>query len=142
MTASLAATPPPLPTARRRWVAWGLFGLVLLGLVTVHVIDPVSSPFAPSCAFHTVTGYHCPGCGGTRAMHALLHGQWRQAIAHHPLLPLVLGFGAWWLWRTIRPSTNPGKLLPAWGVWSILAALVLFWIARNIPRYPFTLLAP
>lgn len=26
------------------------------------------------CPFHAVTGWYCPGCGGTRALGALLHG--------------------------------------------------------------------
>lgn len=26
------------------------------------------------CVLHNLTGYYCPGCGGTRAIHALLHG--------------------------------------------------------------------
>ena len=25
------------------------------------------------CVLHNLTGYYCPGCGGTRAIHALLH---------------------------------------------------------------------
>ena len=27
------------------------------------------------CLFHLATGYYCPGCGGTRAIASLLHGQ-------------------------------------------------------------------
>ena len=26
------------------------------------------------CVLHNLTGYYCPGCGGTRAIYALLHG--------------------------------------------------------------------
>ena len=30
---------------------------------------------------------------------------------------------------------------PVW-IWTLLAVVVLFWILRNVPVYPFTLLAP
>tara|TARA_B100001013_G_C24393851_1_gene357180 strand:- start:37 stop:225 length:189 start_codon:yes stop_codon:yes gene_type:complete len=31
--------------------------------------------------------------------------------------------------------------VPAALIWGMLGALILFWIARNIPVYPFTVLA-
>jgi hypothetical protein len=41
---------------------------------------------AVPCLFHALTGYYCPGCGGTRAVEALLHGQLLRAFAYHPLV--------------------------------------------------------
>ena len=32
------------------------------------------------CPFHAVTGWYCPGCGGTRALGALLHGDLAGAL--------------------------------------------------------------
>jgi hypothetical protein len=40
----------------------------------------------PPCIFHALTGYYCPGCGGTRAVNALLRGQLLKAFAYHPLV--------------------------------------------------------
>lgn len=31
--------------------------------------------YYPPCAFHMLTGLYCPGCGGTRAVRALMHGR-------------------------------------------------------------------
>ncbi len=42
------------------------------------------------CPFKLNTGLPCPGCGFTRGTLALLQGDWRQALAHHPFTPLVL----------------------------------------------------
>lgn len=44
----------------------------------------------PGCPFHSITGVDCPFCGMTRATVALGRGDWRTALALHPLAPLVL----------------------------------------------------
>ncbi len=47
-------------------------------------------PFA-GCMFHAVTGFYCPGCGGTRAVLALLHGDLVQSFRYHPVVPYGVG---------------------------------------------------
>ena len=41
------------------------------------------------CLFNKVTGLCCPGCGGTRAMRALLHGEIIKCLYDYP--PLLFG---------------------------------------------------
>lgn len=38
------------------------------------------------CLFQLVTGFYCPGCGGTRAVWALLHGRVLLSLRYHPLV--------------------------------------------------------
>ena len=38
------------------------------------------------CLFHKWTGYYCPGCGGTRAVKALLRGHIGQSFLYHPVV--------------------------------------------------------
>lgn len=38
------------------------------------------------CAFHSITGLYCPGCGGTRAIRELLRGNLRMSLQYHPLV--------------------------------------------------------
>ncbi len=42
------------------------------------------------CRFKQVTGFYCPGCGGTRAVKALLSGHIIKAIIYHPFVPYCL----------------------------------------------------
>ena len=41
----------------------------------------------PPCLFYQISGYYCPGCGGTRAMRALLSGKLVRAACLHPFVP-------------------------------------------------------
>ena len=52
---------------RRRLVRWylgGGFGCVCIVLLFVN---PSEASFLPACVFKATTGFHCPGCGATRA---------------------------------------------------------------------------
>ncbi len=36
----------------------------------------------------------------------------------------------------------PEVFIPANWIWMLLGVIVLFWVLRNVPAYPFTVLAP
>ena len=48
--------------------------------------NPVETPFSPKCVFKAATGLSCPGCGGQRAAHALLHGRILEAVGYNMVL--------------------------------------------------------
>lgn len=98
----------------------------------------------PDCMFRTLTGYYCIGCGMTRMLHALAHFDLPRAFAMNPLAMTMLSLspllGAWklgWHPKMLRPLV---ALLAEPKFWLVL--LPLYWIARNLPWWPFTLLAP
>lgn len=43
----------------------------------------------PKCVFNLVTGLLCPGCGATRCVEAVAHGQFLYALRCNLLLPVV-----------------------------------------------------
>jgi hypothetical protein len=54
-------------------------------------------PFqAPSCGFRTVLGLPCVGCGGTRAMMALVSGRPFEAVRYNPAVAIGVLVSALW----------------------------------------------
>ena len=108
--------------------------------------DPTRSLGWARCPFHALTGLHCAGCGTLRALHQLLHGHLRAAVGLNPLTIVLLPFLAYPFLSnvvmTVRGRFLPRVSLPPMTGWVLLWTVVAFWIARNIPLYPFTLLAP
>lgn len=49
------------------------------------------------CPFHAATGLYCPGCGGTRAVLALIHGRVIQSLICHPFVLYALVVLLWYL---------------------------------------------
>jgi hypothetical protein len=119
-------------------------GCVIVALI--YTYPPGATRWYPRCPFHYLTGLNCPGCGSLRALHALLHGRLTEALCCNPLLvaciPIILAwavvrvFGALALNRSLEL-----RYPPAVG-FSIAVVVILFFVARNIPTYPFSLLSP
>jgi hypothetical protein len=139
--------PPPDVPLRTRRLLLLLAALVLPPLsVLLYSFPPTESSYYPRCFFHAATGLHCAGCGTTRCLHALLHGLFAQALAYNALsvaiLPYMLFWGARVSWAALRGQPSPRPLLPPWVSRAFLVVVLLFWVLRNVPYYPFTLLAP
>lgn len=114
-------------------LALGLVGL--LGLVALYRFDPAVSSWFPPCPFHALTGLHCPGCGTLRALHRLAHGDVGGALAMNPLLfvglPAMAVLLAW-------PRLARHRAVPL----ACLIVLLTYAVLRNLPWWPFSLLAP
>lgn len=99
--------------------------------------NPSEHSFYPRCLLKMITGLDCPGCGGLRAMHQLLHGQVGAAFRLNPLLflmlPLAVFFGLRQLiylctgWLMAQPFKSPRWL----GVFALI--VVAFGVLRNLP---------
>jgi uncharacterized membrane protein (GlpM family) len=107
--------------------------------VIIYLYDPAMSSILPPCPFHAITGLYCPGCGSSRAVHQLMHGHLVKAFDLNPLMISFLPFMGWSLIQQARGRQILTR--PIW-IWTILAVILIFWVLRNIPVYPLTLLAP
>ena len=52
---------------------------------TLKIIWKIMNGQMP-CLFQELTGLYCPGCGGTRAVKALLKGEILTSIIYHPII--------------------------------------------------------
>lgn len=106
-------------------------GLVTALLATLRQFPPDRFPFWPPCVFHQLTGLQCPGCGGTRAVAALLHGHLREALHFNALLivllPVLCRYGA--VASLGRPLRAPRPVPMA----AMLLLVAGFTVWRNLP---------
>lgn len=131
--------------ARRR-VALVLALLLPLAMVVLYRYPPSQTAWYPKCPTFTWLGIHCPGCGTARCLHALTRGDLLQALAYNPLTVACLPFLAVWLarhaWSLVRGGEAPRRWLSPAACWTIAAVFLVFFVLRNVPVYPLTLLAP
>jgi hypothetical protein len=120
-----------------------LAAFAVAALAWVGSVDPNEPGHYPTCPFLAVTGWFCPGCGSLRALHALVGGDVREALARNPLAVLAVpALAAWWVaWLVRSLRARPRRwVAPAWSIWALLAVVLAFWVARNLPGWQ--LLAP
>jgi len=112
----------------------------------IGYFNPVTAGFFPVCPLYSLTGIYCPGCGMTRGYHALFHGDISSALHFNALLPFytfVFGYVLVSLvLLTVRGRGLTYKIFRPWMMYSFLVIALLFAVLRNIPVYPFNLLAP
>lgn len=137
------------PMRQTFWVRAGLLavgGLLLAGAAFVTLVPPTEDSIYPKCSLHRLTGLHCMGCGMTRSAHSLLNGRVEQAFAYNLFGPLMVS----WLvvevvrrgYVRLRGRPDPGWWFRMdWTPW-LLTVLGVYMVLRNLPVWPFILLAP
>jgi hypothetical protein len=143
-------TNPGDPIAARRRIRQLILaaaaGAAILGYIFTQ--ERFGERPTPQCLFRRATGWHCPGCGSGRAVHAILHARPLTAWRANPLLVVALPALAWiglrWAGDVLRrraPRPALTSLRPR-SIYLIAAVVMAYWIARNLPWWPLTLLAP
>ena len=122
----------------RKKIQYGIYLsiLILIGLV-YYFYHPAHYQLFPKCIFKSVTGLSCPGCGGQRAIHELLHLNFRKAFEYNALLvislPYILAGLLFNLTDLQARFPKVQKLLfgiPA--LILVLIIIILFFIFRNL----------
>ena len=125
----------------RRSTVVAIWLLIIAGAAYLFFFEPGKSGFFPGCPFRFLTGFTCPGCGTTHALHQILHGDFYAAFTLNPLLLLAIPLLLFALLRytviVMRGGVPRGNSLPAPYIYAIFFVILSFWIFRNTPFYPF-----
>jgi hypothetical protein len=102
---------------------------------------PAQSSFYPRCPIYEYLHLQCPGCGATRALAALLHGQFVEAMRQNALFTLVLPFciayAVLCYVRHLRGKTTQWIQPSPAVLYSALTVAIAFAVLRNLPHLQF-----
>jgi len=125
----------------RRLTVGSIWLTVAAAATYLFIFEPGKSGFFLDCPFRVLTGFTCPGCGSTRGLHRLLHGDLLGAFQFNPLMMLLLPILFYALVRhtmaVFRDQPIKGNQLNARFIWMFFVVVMSFWIFRNTPFYPF-----
>ena len=119
--------------------------IAAVGALYLYNHNPYSYPLP--CLFYLITGFYCPGCGAGRACYSILHLQLTDAFCYNPLMVILLPWICLYIvarvidWMITGGNHIDGKISVKLLVW-ILIFIFIYGILRNIPVFPFNLLAP
>ena len=114
-----------------------LFPVLLVVGMVYYFNNPAESWFFLKCPVNYVTGLSCPGCGSQRAIHELLHLNFKQAFAYNPLLIAAIPYTALGIaFNTETLKTRYPKTRKFFygqrALYVVLVVGILFYILRNI----------
>ncbi len=130
---------------RHAWLApLGILACFALTTTFVLANNPTDGKpdFGSGCVLRALTGFDCPGCGGTRAFWYLRHGNVPQAARHHVIFTfavpfLVYAYAAWSAERMFGVRLPKLRIGPK-AIAGFLVAWAVFSVLRNLPWAPFT----
>lgn len=132
--------------ARERLLSFTLVLVATGALGFLYLFNPSTSALYPACPFLALTGCYCPGCGSLRAIHQLTRGHLAAAVGLNPLTVLSVPFLGYYLLSRAMLALREAPLRTVYVrptfIWALLGVILAYWVLRNIPVHPFSLLAP
>ncbi len=118
------------------YTGWAIVFLAGMLYLMYRLLPLPYDKLATPCILYSVTGLYCPGCGGTRAIFALLHGQILTSFICHPLVPYTAFVGGWFLIsqsieRISRRRIQIGMKFRDAYIWAALGIVIVNFIVRN-----------
>jgi len=107
---------------------------------TINLVESFVREGCP-CLFRRLTKLYCPGCGGTRAVWYLLHGDIGRSLWYHPLVGYMAAvaageFGSWLLARRRRDKGCKASKGGFWGHYEVevyvgIGIILVNWAVKN-----------
>jgi hypothetical protein len=105
--------------------------LIAAGVLLISVTVTYAGLSGPPCLWRTLLHIPCPGCGLTRSIKALWHGELIQSFRYHPLgIPIVIGcVAALMPWPAALKKRFP-PYLPLWIAGITVVLMIGIWLLR------------
>lgn len=119
------------------YTGWALIAITcILGILYRLFPIPLSRLLLP-CLVQSMLGIYCPGCGGTRAVTALLRGDFLTSFICHPLVLYTAVIGGWFLFsqtieRISKHHLKIGMKYKDGYVWAALVIIIINFIVKNL----------
>jgi len=111
-------------------IGYFIYQWLLKDKITVH-----------PCLVSLFLGFYCPGCGGTRAVNALLHGKLLQSLWYHPVVPysavILTGFMGSHALNRMGVKRIKGWKFHDWYLYAALGIIAVNFVVKNILRIGF-----
>lgn len=117
------------------------FSMLCLGcivfLIFYHTKDIIFYETEGGCAMKLLFHLYCPGCGGTRAIDAFLHGQLITSFLYNPvILYLACYFLSYYIPATLRIAgiwkQKLNGMVYVYILIGLLAVIIIHFIVRNL----------
>ena len=121
--------------------------LVVALLLVYFFFDPTATDsYFPGCPLYNTTGIYCPGCGSQRALHSLLHLDFKSVLSYNllfiPATGVVLYNVFVRIYNRVSSRQIPNVIYTKTFAIIVLIVILIFWVLRNLPIHPFNHLAP
>jgi len=105
-------------------------------IIVLFFWDPAVLNYYPPCLFQSVTGLLCPGCGGMRGTHQILHFNFHDAFILNPLVfistPLIIYTIIYFTALLVFKKQLPKIPVNSEAIAITSAIIIIFWIVRNL----------
>jgi hypothetical protein len=126
--------------SKHRDAFWNLAAVIIPAGAAALVLwrfPPERYGFYPACPVRAYLHIQCPGCGGTRAIAALLHGHVAEALRLNGLLvgivlPLAMIYSALGFVQFLRRGDFRWPVMPRVVTFALLGSAAIFTLARNV----------
>lgn len=89
------------------------------------------------CVLYSLTGFFCPGCGGTRSVIALVHGRFLVCAVNYPMLAYTVVMYLWFMFSQTIERISRGRIPIGlkWKncyLWIAIGILAVHFVSKNI----------